>query len=551
MQNRNVLDYTLLRPLGKGGMAEVWYAENDIEKPAAVKILNADLSLNESIVERFRNEARVMVKLNHPNIRQVYSYASLEERPCIVMEYLEGSDLNSRMKHGERFTDVQLKKWWNQLVSALNYTHAQGVVHRDIKPSNIFITADGNVKLLDFGIAKVRDSITSTATGAMMGTLMYMSPEQVRDSKHIDYKTDLYSLAVTFVHLLTGHAPYDRDTTDDYEIRKNIVETPLNLAGLPSEWQGFLRPYLAKSPADRPALREFGAVQAGYATPQPVGSEATVVGGATVAAACAADEGTVAARNPATQPRPHPYSQPQPQPRKRRVWPWVLAAFVVVAAVGVTIWLFNRPAPKEAQIIYNAVTDIDGNSYNAVQIGEQVWMAENMRAVHDRNGNEIAIHESGYRTPCRDYPYNNPKNVEKYGYLYSWEAAMRVCPEGWHLPTDAEWMQLEVAAGMSQADDMGWRGDIAAKLCSDEGWEPSSVTNAAGNKSASGRNATGFGALPADDNEHMFARRAYFWSATQVGSDGVLVRVLAYDKAEVCRDNYGKCAGLSVRCVRD
>ena len=127
MQNKKILDYTLLRPLGKGGMAEVWYAESDIEKPAAVKILNADLSLNAQIVERFRNEARVMVKLNHPNTRQVYNYASLDERPCMIMEYLEVDDLSSRMKHGERFADAQLKKWWNQLASALNYTHSQGV----------------------------------------------------------------------------------------------------------------------------------------------------------------------------------------------------------------------------------------------------------------------------------------------------------------------------------------------------------------------------------------------------------------------------------------
>lgn len=339
MQNKKIWDYTLLRLLGKGGMAEVWYAENDIEKPAAVKILNPDFSLNTQIVERFRNEARVMVKLNHPNIRQVYSYTAIDGRPCIVMEYLEGDDLSSRLKRRERFNDEQLKKWWNQLVSALNYTHAQGVVHRDIKPSNIFIDREGNVKLLDFGIAKVRDSITSTATGAMMGTLMYMSPEQVRDSKHIDHKTDLYSLAVTFVHLLTGQAPYDRDTTDDFEIRNNIVNIPMDLAGMPAKWQSFLQPYLAKNPADRPALTEFG-VEASpvdfvppvtpLVAPSVPASEETFVGGASVVATSATDEGTVV-ETPSAQPQ----SQPQTQPRK--AWPWILAACAVVIAVVVVI----------------------------------------------------------------------------------------------------------------------------------------------------------------------------------------------------------------------
>ena len=305
MENRKVLNYNLLHLLGKGGMAEVWYAENQIEKPAAVKILNEDLSHNAQIVERFRNEAKVTVKLNHPNIRQVYEYDEIDGRPCMVMEYLEGEDLSYRMKHGEHFTDEQLKKWWNQLASALNYTHQQGVVHRDIKPSNIFVTDKGDVKLLDFGIAKVRDSITSTVTGATMGTLMYMSPEQVRDSKHIDHKTDLYSLAVTFVHLLTGNAPYDRDNTDDYEIRKNIVETPLALDGVPEEWERFLKPYLAKKPEERPALTEFraGDGNGGFVPPVFPAFEETVVGES--AATRVMDEETVA--DVSTKPVPVGY----------------------------------------------------------------------------------------------------------------------------------------------------------------------------------------------------------------------------------------------------
>ncbi|MBO4645559.1 MAG: protein kinase [Bacteroidales bacterium] len=258
MQNKNVNGYTLLRPLGKGGMAEVWYAENTLGKAAAVKILLPKFCDEENIVNRFRNEAGVMVSLQHPNIRQAYDYGILDGRPCMIMEYLEGEDLSSRMKNGERFTQEQLQRWWNQLVSALNYTHDKGVVHRDIKPSNIFIDMAGNVKLLDFGIAKVQDGMVMTQTGATMGTLLYMSPEQVEDSKHIDSKTDLYSLAVTFLHLLQGKTPYDTTTTSDYQIRKCIVEMPLDLTGIPYEWQSLLEPYLAKNPEERPALVPFG-----------------------------------------------------------------------------------------------------------------------------------------------------------------------------------------------------------------------------------------------------------------------------------------------------
>ncbi len=240
-------------------MAEVWYAENKIGKNAAVKMLLPKLCQDENVVSRFLTEAKVMVELNHPNIRQVYDYGDIDGRPAIVMEYLDGTDLKAKLKSGQRFTDEELKRWWNQLVSALNYTHQQGVVHRDIKPGNTFVDKMGNIKLLDFGIAKVRDSISKTQTGQKLGTLMYMSPEQVKDSKHIDYRTDVYSLAVTFVHLITGKKPYDSDTSSDFEISEQIVYKPLDMSGLPVMWRNFLTPYLEKKPEDRPALRPFAA----------------------------------------------------------------------------------------------------------------------------------------------------------------------------------------------------------------------------------------------------------------------------------------------------
>ena len=257
MLNKTINGYTIKRPLGEGGMAEVWYAENRIGKPAAVKILYPDLALNAPIVERFINEAKVMVKLDHPNIRQVYDYDEIEGRPCIIMEYLEGDDLKARLVKGDRFSDDRLQKWWDQLTDALNYTHQQGVIHRDIKPSNIFIDKHGNVKLLDFGIAKIEENSGHTQTGVAMGTRIYMSPEQVRDPKRVKAATDSYSLAVTFVHLLTGKAPYDTTTSSDFDIQMSIVTQPLDLGGLPRDWQEFLMPYLEKDAGKRPELKHF------------------------------------------------------------------------------------------------------------------------------------------------------------------------------------------------------------------------------------------------------------------------------------------------------
>ena len=257
MKGKTINGFEIKQLLGTGGMAEVWYAESKIGMKAAVKILNEKLSHDDQMQERFLNEAKVMVQLDHPNIRKVYGFDEIDGRPAIVMEYLDGSDLKARMKQGQRFTQEELVKWWNQMVDALNYTHQKGIVHRDIKPSNIFVDAEGNAKLLDFGIAKVRDNVSATLTGQKLGTLMYMSPEQVRDPKRVGAASDAYSLAVTFVHLLTGKAPYDSDSSSDYDIQESIVRKPLDLSVVSSGWRVILATYLEKEPEKRPELRKI------------------------------------------------------------------------------------------------------------------------------------------------------------------------------------------------------------------------------------------------------------------------------------------------------
>ena len=380
MQGTIVNGYTLQRLLGSGGMAEVWYAQNEIGKPAAVKILNDNLSNNAQIVERFHNEALIMVKLSHPNIRQVYSYGYIGNRHCIIQEYLEGTDLESLLKSGRHFTNEELQRWWNQTADALNYTHAMGIVHRDIKPSNLFLDSYGNIKLLDFGIAKVRESISMTRTGAVMGTLMYMSPEQVKDSKYIDHRTDIYSLAVTFVHLLSGKAPYDIDTSGDYEVRKGIVEQPLDLSGVPATWRVFLTPYLNKEPNQRPALRHFEEMQPVEEQVKqpvvPVVEEATRV---------------VETPQPEPKPAPKPVSKPQPKPVEAETQPselgekpksktglWV--ALGLMAAAAVLLVLLLKPKKEEPIPIIDYDTEAYQACYNVNDY--RTYIAEYGRNAH-------------------------------------------------------------------------------------------------------------------------------------------------------------------------
>lgn len=235
-------------------MAEVWYAENSLGVGVSVKVLKAEFCVSSDILERFDSEAAVMVRLKHRYVRKVLDRSTIDGRPAIIMEYLEGEDLSQAIRRGYKYSERELVSMWNMLVEALAYVHGQSVVHRDIKPSNIFYTTEGEVKLLDFGIAKMDDNAAQTRTGNFMGTMLYASPEQIEDPKRIDYRSDIYSLAVSFYHLISGALPYDIKGLSDYAILSKIVSGGLVLEHLDAIWSSRLKPYLATEPKERPVL---------------------------------------------------------------------------------------------------------------------------------------------------------------------------------------------------------------------------------------------------------------------------------------------------------
>ena len=196
----------------------------------AIKELLAQLANHDELRDRFRREAQFMAKLSHQHIVRLIRYEEIGTRLFLVQEYIEGVTLEEYIaKEKGPIPEEEAKELFCQLLEAFAYAHDNEVIHRDIKPSNIIITKGKQVKVVDFGIAKIAAGSSSTLhtkTGIRMGTLAYMSPEQV-NGREVDERTDIYSLGVLLYQMLTGKAPYDMETESEFEVQVKIVKEPL------------------------------------------------------------------------------------------------------------------------------------------------------------------------------------------------------------------------------------------------------------------------------------------------------------------------------------
>ncbi len=229
MINTSIGKYTITRKIGEGGMASVYEARHErIGTKVAIKILSPILARNPQLRQRFENEANFMASLSHPHITRVLDVEEQDDTLAIIMELLEGEDLDARVKRTGPLSTAEVKMIFTQVLNAFDYAHSKGIVHRDIKPANIFIDKNNQVKILDFGIAKLFGTGNEmTQTGTQMGTPVYMSPEQVRGEKSIDHRSDIYSLGVTLYFTLTGKAPYESEEESSYEIFTKIINEPI------------------------------------------------------------------------------------------------------------------------------------------------------------------------------------------------------------------------------------------------------------------------------------------------------------------------------------
>ena len=276
MIGQNIGNYRVTRLLGEGGMGMVYLAEHPtLGRRAAVKVLHPDLAASHEMIERLFNEARAANAIGHPGIVEVSDLGLLPSgTPYIVMEYLEGQSLGARMVQGGRLSLRATLEIADQAASAVGAAHAKGIIHRDLKPDNFFLTPDPHwpgrerLKVLDFGIAKLARrpptaADVQTRTGAILGTPRYMSPEQCRDSRDVDHRTDIYSLGVILYEMLTGSVPFRGVSAVDTMLKTAAEPVPplrsrVSDLEVTSELDELLGRALAKRPADRHAsVEEF------------------------------------------------------------------------------------------------------------------------------------------------------------------------------------------------------------------------------------------------------------------------------------------------------
>lgn len=253
--------------LARGGMAEVYLGTHlTLDRQVAVKVLHSYIEEDPELLARFHREAKVVAGLRHPNIVQVFDFDAVDGHPYIVMEYLKGPSLATYLRglhqRNERINHHQVARLLKALTASLDYAHEQGVIHRDIKPGNILLhrktddipldkplTNDVEAVLTDFGLVRIANTASQTASGMVSGTPAYMSPEQARGDP-TDHRTDIYSLGIVLYEMLAGRVPFEADSTLTV-IYKQIHDPPPPIPGISPAVQRVIDRALTKKPEDR------------------------------------------------------------------------------------------------------------------------------------------------------------------------------------------------------------------------------------------------------------------------------------------------------------
>jgi eukaryotic-like serine/threonine-protein kinase len=390
--NQRIGDYEILAPIGAGGMGRVFKVRNVISnREEAMKVLLPDFASQPELAARFLAEIRTLATLEHPNITQLRTAFDYQGHFVMVMEYVEGATLETMASAG-RIPLEQMLDYASQTLAGLSYAHGHGVTHRDIKPANIMITTHGVAKLMDFGIAKSTEDIQLTRPGTTMGSVYYMSPEQVQGGP-IDARSDIYSFGVTLYEMFTGRKPFVSESSYTV-LNAQINENPVPLIevnpDLPVELNDIVLKAMAKDPAARfqnadamrNALRGLrGAQAAAVPVSTPVAAaSATAAAGAVPSATAAASAvpgavSSASAANEAPKFTPVPQVAPAAQKSKSNRGLWIVlgavAAVLAIVAVATLVPRFYPMFAKHSSASSTQAAQSDAASGPAVPASSQ------------------------------------------------------------------------------------------------------------------------------------------------------------------------------------
>ncbi|NKQ35097.1 MAG: serine/threonine protein kinase [Chloroflexi bacterium] len=380
--------YEIKREMGRGGMATVYEAfDPRFQRIVAVKVLPREFLHDPEFRARFEREARTIAQLEHPAIVPVYDFGEDDGQPFLVMRLMTGGDLSDRLAHGPLSTE-ETAVILRRLGSALDAAHSQGVIHRDLKPGNILFDQYGEAYLADFGIAHIASSTQAlTASGSLVGTPTYMSPEQVYGDKELDGRSDIYALGVILFQMLTGHTPYDADTPARVMMQHIMDPVPPlsdERPDLPPDFDNIINKAMAKEREERyPTGKDFS-TDLSVATQSTQKSDLQAELTAVQAELQKNVEDTAVAEQPPATPPPSPppttgTAAPAPTSTPSQsggipVWVWGLLAllliFCLAATAGVAYLALNFEGGDELVVVADTAVPEDAERQDEIATRE-------------------------------------------------------------------------------------------------------------------------------------------------------------------------------------